>query len=106
VEEYAMYDAGLLEKAIRKISEKLGGLNTKLALEAIERKDFADAIELVLAYYDKSYLTGTEKRDPSGVFRLGVNSTNPEENTRKLIEFYQQKSQQWNTIQSINSSIQ
>ena len=50
VEEYAMYDAGLLEKAIRKISEKLGGLNTKLALEAIERKDFAQAIELVLAY--------------------------------------------------------
>ena len=95
VKEYAMYDAGLLQKAIMKISEKLGGLSTKLALEALERKGFAQTIELVLAYYDKAYLAGTEKRNPSGVFRLEVNSTDAAENASKLMEFYHQKSFQW-----------
>lgn len=98
VKDYAMFDAGLLEKAIMKISEKLGGLNTKLALEALERKDFALAIELVLDYYDKAYLTGMEKRNQSSVFKLWVKSSDAEENVGALLEFYRQKSLQWNNI--------
>lgn len=96
VVEYAGYNAGLLEKAIMKISEKLGGLNTKLALEALKIKDFSRAIELVLAYYDKAYLSGMEKRNPSGVYRLEVHSSDAAENAEKLMNFYQQISFQRN----------
>lgn len=87
VEEYAGYDTELLKKAIIKISDKLGGLQTKLSIEALETRDFARAIELVLAYYDKAYRAGMEKRDNSKVYRLKVNSSNAVENAGKLIEF-------------------
>jgi tRNA 2-selenouridine synthase len=87
VEEYAGYDAELLKKAILKISEKLGGLNTKLSVEALENNDFAKAIELVLAYYDKAYFSGMEKRNQSKVLNLKVSSLNAKENAIKLLEF-------------------
>lgn len=98
VGEYAGFNPELLKKAIMKISEKLGGLNTRLSLESLERKDFTLAIELVLDYYDKAYLTGMEKRNQSSVFSLSVKSSDAEENLRTLLEFYRQKSFQWNNV--------
>jgi tRNA 2-selenouridine synthase len=87
-DEYSGFDSGLIENAIFKISEKLGGLNTKLAKEALELKDFQKAIEIVLIYYDKAYLSSLEKKDQSKVSVMKVTSVYAHKNARKLLKLY------------------
>jgi tRNA 2-selenouridine synthase len=62
VKEYAGFEKGLLKEAVNKISEKLGGTRTKLALDAINNSDFKTVSELVLWYYDKAYEHAVSKR--------------------------------------------
>lgn len=60
--EYAGFDPEKLEQSIIKIQKRLGGLRTKKCLRSIKEKEFAQAIELSLDYYDKTYRYGIEKR--------------------------------------------
>ena len=62
VKEYAGFEPSLLKDAILKISEKLGGTRTGLALQSVEKGDFASAVEPVLEYYDKTYHHAVSKR--------------------------------------------
>jgi|GEM_PF-4937460 len=41
---------------------------------------------MVLFYYDKYYLKGLEKRDPSTILKFEVSSVNPEETASFLIK--------------------
>ena len=52
-----------LKASILKISKRLGGDNTRDAINAIETGDFAKAIEIILYYYDKAYLFGLKKKE-------------------------------------------
>ena len=62
MQEYSQYPAESLNESVRKISKRLGGDNTREAISAIEKGDFATAIEIVLHYYDKAYLFGLKKK--------------------------------------------
>jgi len=53
--DYAFTDKADLESAFLKIDKKLGGLQLKTALEALEQNDFAAAARIALNYYDKTY---------------------------------------------------
>ncbi len=53
--DYVLTDKADLETAFLKISKKLGGLQLKTALEALERDDFTTAAQIALRYYDKTY---------------------------------------------------
>lgn len=53
--EYGRHDAGALASAILRLRKRLGGLVTKEALAAIADNDMAQMVDLVLAYYDKTY---------------------------------------------------
>jgi tRNA 2-selenouridine synthase len=53
--DYVSSDKADLAAAFLKIDKKLGGLNLKNALEALERGEFAAAARLALNYYDKTY---------------------------------------------------
>jgi len=53
--DYVSTDKTILETAFLKISKKLGGLQLKNALEALERDDFTTAAQIALRYYDKTY---------------------------------------------------
>ena len=55
IEEYSAYPAESLKASIMKISKRLGGDNTRDAINAVEAGDFAKAIEITLYYYDKAY---------------------------------------------------
>jgi tRNA 2-selenouridine synthase len=72
VRDYAGFSADELGESIRKISQRLGGDITKKALDAVKRGDYRSTAEMVLHYYDKTYLFGLNKRDPQSVFRLPV----------------------------------
>jgi tRNA 2-selenouridine synthase len=60
--DYGRHDAGGLASAVLRLGKRLGGLVTKEALGAIAENDMPRMVELVLAYYDKSYGYGLEGR--------------------------------------------
>ncbi|MCU0379239.1 MAG: hypothetical protein MUC78_13375, partial [Bacteroidales bacterium] len=62
LQEYASFPAGQIIDSIVKISRRLGGDKTKLALEAVKTGDFPTAIRITLEYYDKSYNYGLSRR--------------------------------------------
>ena len=87
VKEYALFDPALLEDAILRINKKLGGLNTKLAIEALFNKDFNTAASILLTYYDKAYLKGLSMREQEKVFNLELKEDNPALNTQLVVEY-------------------
>jgi tRNA 2-selenouridine synthase len=76
VRDYAGFSADELGESIRKISQRLGGDITKKALDAVNMGDYRSTAEMVLHYYDKTYLFGLNKRDQQSVFRLPVRDSN------------------------------
>lgn len=59
-----------LADAVHNISKRLGGEKTKLALQAIAAGDYATATHAILDYYDKTYLFGISKRNPTRTIDL------------------------------------
>jgi len=86
VDEYAVFSAESLIAGINRISKRLGGLNTKLATEAIYQKDFGTAADILLGYYDKAYLKGLASRDQNKVFTIETESDNAETNANLLCD--------------------
>jgi len=87
VEDYASFNISELEAGIQKISQRLGGLNTKNAIEALKNKDFEKVIDTVLSYYDKTYNYGLEKRDPQTIHKISLNESNFDNITERIIEY-------------------
>ena len=89
VEEYAVLDKKMLAASIEKISKRLGGLDTKNALEFLKNDNFYEVALILLKYYDKTYLKGMNHRDPEKVIRIPLPDTNHPENALKLEKFVQ-----------------
>lgn len=53
--DYVQTDPAELQLAFDKIASKLGGLNLKLASEALAKRDYTEAAKIALSYYDKTY---------------------------------------------------
>jgi tRNA 2-selenouridine synthase len=62
-EEYGDHDKKLLADSITRISKKLGGLETKNALNYLEEGNISACFSILLKYYDKHYLKGLHNRD-------------------------------------------
>jgi tRNA 2-selenouridine synthase len=62
IREYSNFPVESLKESILKISKRLGGDNTKDALDAVGHGDFSKAIEISLRYYDKAYRYGLKKK--------------------------------------------
>ncbi len=87
MKEYAGFNKNELENCILKIGKKLGGQNVKQALESLENGNLECVADITLAYYDKSYSFGLEKRENQTVYPIKLESDNPKENSAKIIEF-------------------
>ena len=72
--DYGRHDAGALASAVLRLRKRLGGLVTKEALGAIAENDMPRMVELVLAYYDKTYGYGLEGRKSVVVAAAGVDA--------------------------------
>ncbi|WP_299709000.1 tRNA 2-selenouridine(34) synthase MnmH [uncultured Pontibacter sp.] len=86
--EYCLTDPAILEAAILRIKKRLGGLDTKEAIEAIHTGDMEKMVDIALSYYDKAYTYELAKKQQ--VLRLPLEGINPEENARRVIEFAKQ----------------
>jgi tRNA 2-selenouridine synthase len=63
VEEYGSQDSFKLLNSIERISRRLGGLNTKKAIEYLHDGNLTECFAILLKYYDKYYLRGLHNRD-------------------------------------------
>lgn len=64
VQDYGKADRDKLVNAILRIQKRLGGLETKTAINCIVEKDIEGAFAILLKYYDKWYLKGLYNREP------------------------------------------
>ncbi len=62
-EEYGDYGKKILADSILRISKRLGGLETKNALNYLEEGNISACFFILLKYYDKHYLKGLHNRD-------------------------------------------
>ncbi len=62
VNEYGGADKEEFLKAMERITKRLGGQHFKAAKEKLLLGDMASTIEILLTYYDKTYLYGLEKK--------------------------------------------
>ena len=88
VETYGLLDWVALKDAIVRIQKRLGGLETKTAIAALEEKNMHGCFEVLLKYYDKQYRKGLQNREEpkpqiSVVEAEEVNDIN---NARKIIQ--------------------
>ncbi len=63
VEEYGKHERERLVNAVIRIKKRLGGLETKEAVNALIEDRVADCFRILLTYYDKWYLKGMHNRD-------------------------------------------
>lgn len=62
---YGQFDKDKLESRILNIQKRLGGLETKNALQYLENGDIKACFEILTRYYDKLYSNGLKKRENS-----------------------------------------
>jgi tRNA 2-selenouridine synthase len=86
IEEYSGYPPEMLKAAITKISRRLGGDNTRDALEAIDKGDFAKAIEITLVYYDKAYMFGIGRKTTGNITYIKTDTDDIGFNANLLLE--------------------
>jgi tRNA 2-selenouridine synthase len=61
--EYGELDREKLKGAIQRISEKLGGLNAKTALDLMEQGNMEGCFDILLRYYDRFYFKALHNRE-------------------------------------------
>jgi tRNA 2-selenouridine synthase len=86
IEEYSCYPAEALNNSIMKISKRLGGDNTRDALNAVESGDIAKAIEISLNYYDRAYMYGLTKKNPGNIIYVKTDTEDIETNSLKILD--------------------
>ena len=86
LEEYSTYSAESLKSSILKISKRLGGDNTRDAINAVETGDYAKAIEITLYYYDKAYMFGLKKKVNKNIIYVKTDSNDIETNALKILD--------------------
>jgi tRNA 2-selenouridine synthase len=86
IEEYSCYSSDELVSTVMKISKRLGGDRTKEVTEAVQRGDFAKAIEITLHYYDKAYLFGLERKQEKDIYYVNTDTDDIETNARRILD--------------------
>jgi tRNA 2-selenouridine synthase len=86
LKEYTAYPPEILKSSIMKISKRLGGDNTRDAIDAVDEGNFAKAVEITLYYYDKAYMFGLKKKNSKNVIMLNTDTDDIESNALKVLD--------------------
>ena len=87
--DYGSYSGAQLKKGFDNIRKRLGGLNHRLACEAIDGGDLRTAAALALQYYDKSYHHHLAKQQRTHLYELALEQAEAATNARRLLAFSQ-----------------
>lgn len=88
VQEYGILDKNFLEESTFRIRKRLGFENAQKAIDAIRQGRMAAFIEIVLAYYDKTYTNGLSKRPFNNVHKLSVTVTDPKIKAQRVLDYF------------------
>lgn len=86
LKEYTAYPPELLKLSIMKISKRLGGDNTRDAINAVDEGNFARAVEITLSYYDKAYMFGLKKKNSKNLYLVNTDTDDIESNALKVLD--------------------
>jgi len=86
LKEYSTHSKDELIRSVKKIGKRLGGDNTKESVKSIESEDFTRAIEITLAYYDKTYLYGLKQRPEKNIRYVETGTDDVEVNAEKILK--------------------
>lgn len=84
--EYSSFPPESLKASVMKISKRLGGDNTRDAIDAIDSGNFARAIEITLRYYDKTYSYGLKKKMGGNIVIVKTDTDDIDVNALKILE--------------------
>lgn len=86
--DYGKYSKEKIINAIIRIKKKLGGLETKNAINFILEDDMTNCFSVLLKYYDKLYLRNTYKREEADkkITILEITSVDAKINSEKIIK--------------------
>ena len=89
VETYGKLDVVELGEAIKRIQKRLGGLETKMALQYLDEENLKECFSILLKYYDKQYSKGLQNRpDPKPtVVTVETNAVNDIKNAELLLNY-------------------
>ncbi len=87
VRDYACFPAEQLQQSIEKISKRLGGKDTKDALDALHAGDYHKVTDITLAYYDKTYDHSMARRETK-MIPFVPSSFEPEQAAKEIAEFF------------------
>ncbi|QIA08728.1 tRNA 2-selenouridine(34) synthase MnmH [Draconibacterium halophilum] len=89
VKDYSEADKAMLEDSILRIQKRLGGLNTKQALEHLKKNELYEVAMICLLYYDKYYLRGLRKREHQEIYTLESESISPKMISKQIKVYYE-----------------
>ena len=70
VNSYGTFPKNELSDSILRIQKRLGGLETKNALFALQHNDLHTVADILLSYYDKTYVNGLNKRPVEKIIKI------------------------------------
>lgn len=84
---YGKYEKEKLVNAIIRVQKRLGGLETKTAINHLIENNFKECFRILLAYYDKLYFKGLQNRENLSalLIKIPCESVLPEKITNSLI---------------------
>lgn len=86
VKEYGILDPEQIAESIRRIERRMGPQHMKRALQALQAGDIAGTAEILLRYYDKSYVYLLERREKTLQGQLEMDENDPKAAAEKLIQ--------------------
>lgn len=91
--DYGHFPKEILREALDRIHKRLGGLDYKNAMAALENGDLAEATRLALRYYDKAYDHPHKERDYANVQMIPCEDGDPVKNAGLLINLLKKQEQ-------------
>jgi tRNA 2-selenouridine synthase len=90
--DYAHFSIDDLREATLRLTERLGGSQTKHALNLLETNNLTAFADFLLQqYYDRLYQYGLKKRSSPQIFELPTQTIDPNENARLILKFIREK---------------
>ncbi len=86
-EDYGKQKKEALQDAILRIQKRLGGLETKNAVQFLEENNYKECFRILLSYYDKWYQKGLHNREniSSLLNKIPCSSVDTKTNTQKIL---------------------
>ena len=88
IRDYGVFSQDLLIATITRIQKRLGGLETKLAIQHVRDNQLADCFRILLKYYDKYYLGSLHNLRPAtaaDIIPVSLEKVDVENNYRVLL---------------------